>query len=182
MKQKFSTKSLVVMALFAAILCVSAYISIPLPPTGFHLTLLNFVVTLIALLFSVEQSFFIIFVWFFLGIIGLPVYIGGAAGFGYIAGPLGGFTVSFLLVALLVPWTKGKEYHRIRYSIIAILSAFFVDFFGTVWLKFNAGMEWKAAFVAGFLPFIIVDILKAVVAAQIIPAFHRIMEQSSQTN
>ena len=57
-KTTFTTQNLVLMALFAAVLCVSAYISIPLP-NGSHITALNFVVTLIGLVFAVEQSFFI---------------------------------------------------------------------------------------------------------------------------
>ncbi len=55
-KPKFTTYSLVLMALFAAVLCVSAYISIPLP-NGSHITLLNFVVTLISLIFPLSSPF-----------------------------------------------------------------------------------------------------------------------------
>ena len=44
-KKYFNTKSIVLMALFAALLCVSAYISISLPiPGAPHLTLVNFMV------------------------------------------------------------------------------------------------------------------------------------------
>ena len=63
-KSKFSTYSIVMMALFAAILCVSAYISIPLP-NGTHITLLNFVITLIALVFPLAESFFIGLIWMY---------------------------------------------------------------------------------------------------------------------
>ena len=62
-KPAFTTQSLVMMAIFAAILCISAYISIPIPVPGApHITLLNFVILLIALLFPLQQSFFIILV------------------------------------------------------------------------------------------------------------------------
>ena len=66
-KTTFTTQNLVLMALFAAVLCVSAYISIPLP-NGSHITALNFVVTLIGLVFAVEQSFFISLVWLLHGL------------------------------------------------------------------------------------------------------------------
>lgn len=78
-KTTFTTQNLVLMALFAAVLCVSAYISIPLP-NGSHITALNFVVTLIGLVFAVEQSFFISLVWLLLGAVGVPVFIGGQGG------------------------------------------------------------------------------------------------------
>ncbi len=80
-KTGFTTKSTTMMALFAAILCISAYISIPLPiPGSPHITLLNFVIIVIALLFPLSQSFITILVWMALGAIGLPVFIGGGSG------------------------------------------------------------------------------------------------------
>ena len=79
----FTTQALVTMAIFAAILCISAYISIPLPlPGSPHITLLNFVILLIALLFPLQQSFLIVLVWMLLGCVSLPVFIGGGAGIG----------------------------------------------------------------------------------------------------
>lgn len=92
----FTTQALVTMAIFAAILCISAYISIPLPlPGSPHITLLNFVILLIALLFPLQQSFLIVLVWMLLGCVSLPVFIGGGAGIGYLTGPWGGYTFSF---------------------------------------------------------------------------------------
>ena len=80
-KTSFEAKSLVILALFAALLCVSAYISIPLP-NGSHITALNFVVTIIALVFPLQQSLLISLVWLLLGAVGVPVFIGGGAGVG----------------------------------------------------------------------------------------------------
>ena len=54
-EKSFTSKALVIKALFAAVLCVSAYISIPLP-TGAHITFLNFIVLLIALVFPWQDS------------------------------------------------------------------------------------------------------------------------------
>lgn len=98
------------MAMFAAILCISAYISIPLPlPGAPHITMLNFVILLIALLFSSGESFLIILVWLILGILGLPVFIGGGSGIGYLITPYGGYTLVFPLIGLLLPILRGKS-------------------------------------------------------------------------
>ena len=124
-KPAISTQSLVTMAIFAAILSVSAYASIPIPlPSNPHITLLNFVILLVALLFPLEQSFLVILVWMLLGILGVPVFIAGGSGFGYIIGHL----------------------------------------------------SLSAAFLAGFVPFIPLDLVKAVIAAQIIPPLRRIVK------
>ena len=135
--KKFTTQRLALMAMFAAILCISAYISVPLPLTGYHVTFLNFVITLIALVFPLEQSLLISIVWLLLGAVGVPVFIGGNAGIGYLMGPLGGYTFSFILVAILVPLLRGAKYNRIRFTIVSVASVVFVDLFGMVWLKFT---------------------------------------------
>lgn len=40
------------------------------------------------------------------------------------------------------------------------------------------GINLKAAFIAGFLPFIVLDTIKAIVAAQIAPVFRRILNNA----
>ena len=176
-KSTFTTQNLVLMALFAAVLCVSAYISIPLP-NGSHITALNFVVTLIGLVFSLEQSFIISLVWLLLGTIGVPVFIGGQGGIGYLFGQYGGYSFAFIIIAILLPIFCKREYNRISFTIAAIISAVFVDLFGSVWIMLIGGVNFKAAFVAGFVPFIALDTVKAVVAAQIAPAFRRILNNT----
>lgn len=109
-KKYFNTKSIVLMALFAALLCVSAYISISLPiPGAPHLTLVNFMVLLISFVLPAFQPALVVAVWMLLGIVGVPVFIGGATGIGYLIGPWGGYTLSFIVVAILAPIVRGKN-------------------------------------------------------------------------
>ena len=178
-KSVIDTQSLVMMAMFAAIICISAYWSIPLPlPGSPHLTLQNFVILLVALLFPVWQSFLIVFVWMLLGAIGLPVFIAGGSGIGYLTCAWGGYTVSFILAAIVLPLIRGKKYGRMRYTAAAILGVLLIDFFGMVWLKMF-GLEgydsWKEVFLGGFVAFLPMDLVKAVVVAQVMPAFHRVL-------
>lgn len=174
MKKTFSTKSLVIMALFAAVLCVSAYISIPLP-TGAHITFLNFIVLLIALLFPIQESVIITLVWLILGAIGVPVFIGGNAGIGYLLSGWGGYSFSFVVVAVLLPLLRSKNYNRILYTVLSLLAAVIIDVIGFIWLMVITHISLKQAFVMGFLPFIPLDALKAIVVAQIIPQFRKIV-------
>lgn len=175
-QKKITTKKLVTMAMFAAILCISAYISIPLPlPGAPHITMLNFVILLIALLFSSGESFLIILVWLILGILGLPVFIGGGSGIGYLMTPYGGYTLVFPLIGLLLPILRGKSYHRIRYTISAVVCALLIDLIGMFWLMAASHYSLRTGLLTGFLPFLPLDLLKSVIAAQIVPAFRRIM-------
>lgn len=174
MKNQFSTKSLVTMALFAALLCVSAYISIPLP-NGSHLTLLNFVVLLIAFLFPVGQSALIISAWLLLGAIGVPVFISGASGIGYLFGGWGGYNLAFLVVAIIVPLVRGREYRRISYTILAIAAALAINVLGAAWLMLITHISVGQAFIMGVLPFLPLDFVKAVALAQIVPQLRGLM-------
>ena len=145
-KPAFTTQSLVMMAIFAAILCISAYISIPIPVPGApHITLLNFVILLIALLFPLQQSFFIILVWMLLG-------------------------------GVILPLIRGKKYNRIRYTLSAIAGALIIDILGMFWLMAQNHLNLQSAFLIGFVPFIPLDLVKSIVAAQIVPAFKNIIK------
>lgn len=176
-KQLLSTKRMVICALFAALLCVSAYLSIPTPlPMAPKITLMNFVIFLIALLFPVTESFLIGLVWFLLGVVGLPVFIGGGSGIGYLIAPYGAYTWAFPIVLIVLPLIRGKKYNRIWYTICGIIGVLTIDVIGMLYLQHSMSYDLKTAFLTGFVPFIPLDLVKAIVVAQIIPAFKKIME------
>lgn len=168
------TRSLVTMALFTAVLCVSAYISIPLP-TGSHITFLNFIVLLIAFLFPVQQSFIITLLWLLLGAAGVPVFIGANAGISYLIGGWGGYSFGFLAAAILVPLLRRKEFHRISYTILSVFAAILIDVIGAFWLMIITGISAKQAVFMGILPFLPLDLIKAIIVVQIVPQFRTIV-------
>ncbi len=171
-----STRRLVTCALFTALLCISAYLSVPTPlPMAPKITMINFVLFLIALLFPLKESFLIVFVWFLLGIVGIPVFIGGGAGVGYLVAPYGAYTWAFPLVAIILPLIRGSKYMRIRYTIAAIIGVLVIDLIGMFYLMYMMNYNLATGIATGFIPFIPLDLLKAIVAAQIIPAFKKVM-------
>lgn len=174
-----STSSIVIMSMFAAILCISAYISIPLP-NGTHITALTLIITIIILTFPVRQSFTIVLLWLLLGIAGVPVFVGGVAGLGYITGPYGGYSIGFLVISALVPMLCTNKYNRMYLIVIAILSAISDDLIGTFWIMAVSKVSFKAAFITGFAPFIILDIVKAVLASQLVPQLRKIINSIGQ--
>ncbi len=176
MKNKFTTQEIVTMAAFAAILCVSAYLSIPSPFSGgAKITLLNFVIMLVILVFPLRDSLTIIALWMILGLVGIPVFVGGQSGLGYLFGLYGGYAFSYIIVAIIIGLLKGKKYGRIRYTIFAIVMAVLVDLIGMLWWKITGNLTWSSAFLMGFVGFIPLDIVKAVIAAQIVPAFKKLL-------
>ena len=109
---------------------------------------------LIALIFDLKDSTIIIALWMILGAIGVPVFIGGGSGLGYLFGVFGGYTFSFLIASIVMGLIKGKKYNRLTYTLIAILGAVIIDIIGMIWWKFNGNLTWKVAFLSGFVAFI----------------------------
>ncbi len=176
---QLSTRYLVIMAMFTAVLCASSYISIPLP-NGSHITAFNFIVTIIVLTFPVKQALTIILAWLLLGVTGVPVLVGGNAGIGYILGPYGGYSIAFVLIAIFIPLLCSKKYNLLYFSAVAILSAVIVNLTGTLWIMAVSKVSFKAAFVIGFIPFIALDAIKAIIAAQLVPKMHNIINSTSR--
>ena len=130
MKPKMNTRELTKMALCTALLCVSSYLSFPIPFTPIVITAQTLIVTLIGLILSPVSSFFSVLVFTLLG---LPVFSGGTAGIARLAGPTGGFILGFLAAAPLISLTKGKKVNIARYMLSAVLLGMVViDLCGTL--------------------------------------------------
>ena len=139
------------------------------------LMILLCVIILIPLLFSASDSFLIVLVWMILGLVGLPVFIGGRAGIGYLLAPWGGYTVSYPFAVLLLPLLRGSVYNRVRYTAAAVAGVLFIDIFGMIWLMYLNHLSLAAAFMTGVVVFLPLDLLKAFVAAQVVPAFTHVL-------
>ena len=143
MNQKFNTVELTKMALLTALICVSAYIVIPLPFTPASLTAQTLVVNLIALLLTPRQAAFTMVVYILLGLSWIPA-------------------------VMLMSWLKGKNYSFKRYCLVTILVGMPVIYLiGSAYMKFITGMDWAATFTAAVIPFIPLDIFKCFAAALI---------------
>ena len=147
MKPKMNTQELTKIALCTALLCVSSYLSFPIPFTPIVITAQTLVVTLIGLVLSPASSFFSVLVFMLLGCVGLPVFSGGSAGIAKLVGPTGGFIIGFLAAAPLISLTKGRKINPIRYFLSTVLVGMvMIDLFGT--LMFS--IQQQAAAAEGF--------------------------------
>ena len=97
LKKSMTVETLTKMALCLALICVSAYIAIPIPFTPVLITAQTIIVNLIALLLTPAQSAFVISVYTLMGLCGLPVFSGGAGGIAKLLGPAGRYILGFLL-------------------------------------------------------------------------------------
>jgi len=153
-------------ALFAALTAVGAWISIPIPPVPFTFQVF-FVLLAGAVLGSVRGGLSQI-VYVLLGAVGLPVFAGGASGPGVLVGPTGGYIFGFIAAAFLIGALCGDNpgYGR---SLAAMVAGVIVIYaLGLLQLMFVAKLGLVPAFIAGVAKFVPFDLVKAVMAAALV--------------
>lgn len=77
-------------------------------------------------------------------------------------------------------YCKRQKYNRIKFTILSVVAALLIDFLGMLWLTFIGGHSIKYSFTYGFVPFLPLDLIKAVVVAQIVPLFRRVIAEQSE--
>ncbi len=163
----YNIRATVAAAGFTALIAIGAYISIPIGPVP--IVLQNFFVLLSALLLGSKLALSSVFVYLFLGALGLPVFAGGTGGIAHFFGPTGGYLLSYLpavVVTGLVARPRNRSLSpRVTRVIAALLAGTAcIYLLGVPWLKFATQMNWNTAVTAGLLPFLPGDLLKIVVA------------------
>ncbi|MDK2957282.1 MAG: biotin transport system substrate-specific component [Desulfovibrionales bacterium] len=94
-----ATHRLVWAALMAALIAVGAYFQFPLGPVPFSMQ--PFFVFLAGFVLGPRLGALSACLYLAAGLVGLPVFAGGAAGLGYALGPTGGFMPGFAAAAFL---------------------------------------------------------------------------------
>ena len=154
MRYIMEARRLTKMALLTALLCVSAWISFPLPFSPAMVTALTLVATLTGLLLSPKDTLIVFIVYVLLGTVGLPVFVGGTSGLGKLLGPTGGFIFSWPVAYTLLSICKGKSRSFLSYSWRSIAITIPVT-----------GTPFWASLPIVMLPYIPGDIVKCLVAS-----------------
>lgn len=162
--KKLTVQEMTTMALLAALLCVSSYISIRLPISTVPITAQTLVVNMIALLLLPKKAGFTVLIWILLGAVGLPVFSNGTGGFGILAGATGGYIFGYLAAAILISLIRGRKNKWIRNLIAVLIGIPVIYAVGLPWMKAVTGITWQAALVSGMVIFLPGDIVKCVLA------------------
>ncbi|MCX7904035.1 MAG: biotin transporter BioY [Caloramator sp.] len=154
-------KRITKVAMFAAILSVLSFVSIPIGTVP--ITLQTFGVFLSGLVLGGKEGALAVLVYILLGAVGLPVFAGGRGGFEVLIGPTGGYLISFPIAAFILGKCV-KFNNKILDMLIVILCVFIIYAIGVPYLKYVTGMDFQRALKIGMIPFIIPDIIKAATA------------------
>ncbi|HHX62926.1 MAG TPA: biotin transporter BioY [Epulopiscium sp.] len=164
-------KDLVLVSLFAAMMCIFSIMRIPLP-TPVPFTLQIFGVAITGALLGGYLGAMALIIYTLLGAIGLPVFSGMTGGVQVLVGPTGGYIFGFVIAAFVIGFCMNSYVYKSSNPIARFISTFLVMtlgliicyFIGTIQLKFVTGLPWPKAMAAGVLPFIMLDLLKMVFA------------------
>jgi len=174
--------------LFVTVLtAVAAQISVPLPFTPVPLTFQPMVVLVGAAALGSRLGMASQVLYLALGIAGLPLFAASPAlpqGAARLLGPTGGYLMSFPLAAFVAGFLAERGFDR-RYptAVLAMLCGLAVVFAGgLLWLMIASRppVGVSAALAAGFLPFIVPDLLKLLVAAAVMPGLWKITGRAAR--
>ena len=169
-----STKDMILAGMFAALIGVMGYVSIPIPISPVPISGQTLVIMLIGLLLTPKQAFYSVATWVLVGIAGAPVFSGGRAGIAVLASPSGGYIMGFLVGAVVISVLRGKEANMLKMYIAAIIGGIAVIYaLGVPYMAYLLKMDAATALKAGALPFLIGDFIKVFVSVNLAYALNK---------
>ncbi|MDI3211150.1 biotin transporter BioY [Arthrobacter sp. AL12] len=183
-RNRWNATDLGLIAVFAALVASSALIAaIPVAGMGVPITVQTLAVMLTGLALGPGRAFAAVGLYVLLGLAGLPIFSGGRAGLGVLAGPSAGYIIGFVVAATAAGWltvlvlrrTAGRP-GRLRavllFAAAMVSSIIFVHGLGILGMMVNAKLDLSKAFLVD-LVFYPGDVIKNVLAVTIALALHK---------
>jgi biotin transport system substrate-specific component len=106
-----------------------------------------------------------------LGVVGVPWFTEASHGVGVILGPTGGYILGFIAAAALVGWLAQREWDRKVVGAVVAFLAGSVTIYAIAlpYLAVVGGFDLAQTLQYGLYPFVLGDILKALVAGAALP-------------
>ena len=155
----------------AILVALSAQVAIPLPGTPVPVTLQVPAVLIVGGLLGPRLGAASMVVYLLLGAAGVPVFAPlGAPGAARLFGPTGGYLLAYPLAAAAVSRVVGDARSWMRLGLGMLVGVAVIHLGGVAQLAILSG-DVRTAVVWGSLPFLLLDLLKVMVAGLIIRRF-----------
>ncbi len=163
---------------FALFTALAAQISIPLGFTPVPITGQTFAVLLAGGVLGANRGALSMGLYVALGAIGLPFYADGDGGWTIATGATAGYLVGFIVAAFVVgKMAEHGQDRKLSTSLPAFLAGSLIIYaFGAAWLAYDLGLPLTAdagepsAISLGVAPFLVGDMIKALLAGAVLPA------------
>ena len=179
--RKNTGRDLALIAVFAAFIAVCAILpAFPVGPAGVPITFQTLGIYITALVIGGNRGGLATLLYVIVGLLGLPVFAGGGAGFGTLAGPSAGYLLGFIPGAWLCGTLAYTALRRSRSNgarggglFGAVIAGFLlITIAGIAGMMLNAGLSFNTALAAAAL-YIPGDLIKCVIAIIVALAVHR---------
>ena len=159
-------KSICLVGVFTALMCVLSPLSIPLDPVSS--TLAPLVIYIIGATFDYKIAVLPVVLYLLLGMAGLPVFSKFQGGIQVLFGPTGGYLFGYIpcvfLISLLISKFPNKKW---LYPIAMIIGTIVLYAFGTLWFVLYLKYDIYKALLVCVVPFLPGDTFKIAVACLI---------------
>jgi biotin transport system substrate-specific component len=150
---------------------LAAQLVVPLPFTPVPITGTTFAVLLLGAAYGPARGAASLGAYLLIGMLGVPVFAEFSGGVSVVLGATGGYLIAFPIAALVVGALARRGWDR---SVAGTAAAFalgslLIYAIGVPWLAIVAGMDLRTALGAGALPFLLGDVVKAVLAGVALP-------------
>lgn len=174
------------LVLGAAVLTgVAAHVRIPLPFTPVPIVGTTFAVLLTGAALGPLRATAAQLVFVSFGLLGLPLFAGGAdggTGPAVVFGTSGGYFLGFVVAAALVGACARRGWDRSPAGMAGAfaLGTATIYLFGAPWLAITADLSVGQALALGVVPFLIGDAAKAVLAGMLLPATWKLIGEQKR--
>jgi len=165
----------------SAVVGLAAQWEVRLPLTPVPITGQPFAVLLVGALLGARRGALAMVTYLMEGVLGLPVFAGGAAGVANLLGPTGGYLLGFVPAAFVTGFLaeRGWDRHVLTTWAAMALGSTMIFLCGVPWLAGFIG--WEAALPAGLYPFLVGDVIKQVLAALALPGAWKLARAAGWT-
>ena len=170
-------QDLALIAVFAALIIVLAFVQIPIGTAGVPIVLQNAAVVLAGLVLGARRGFLSILLFLALGMIGLPVLAGGRTTIAALAGITAGYLVGYLIsafIAGLIAYRAPRKRGAGMFAVLglAALAGLATQYLsGSVGMMLRGGLSLTEATIAQ-IPFILPDLGKFALMVVIAAGVH----------
>jgi len=170
----------VLMVGFALLTAFAAQIVIPVPGTPVPITGQTFAVLLAGAALGARAGAGSQLIYWIMGAAGLPFYAEASGGWSVATGATGGYLFGFVVAAAAIGYLaeRGQD-RKVSTAVPAFLAGNAIIYlFGVPWLivAVPAIDSLTTALIAGFVPFVVGDLIKIIAAGLLLPAAWKLVD------
>ncbi len=178
MTAKTNVRTMSLVAMMTVIICVCAWITVPLT-VPFTMQIVG--VFAAVLILGGKRGTLSLLLYMLLGAVGLPVFSGFRGGLATIVGPTGGYMVGFFAISLLYALFEERVRGSVKATVAVLLAGLAVCYlFGTVWFCFvmngdGGNYTFVSALAVCVVPYILPDLAKLALALFVSDRVNRVL-------